>query len=154
MDRKNFDNYVVLIRSMAIMIVVGLALILVGCGSPVTQADAAAPTEAPGLVVEEFYRWYSAYPGNVLGDKEYQKSPYFSQEMIAGLDKLVEKGGLRADPIVCAQDIADSFTAVENQVQGNQARVRVVSSFGNEMDVELMPYEGAWKITKISCIQK
>jgi hypothetical protein len=130
-----------------------MAFVLAGCGAQTSSpADAVLPEASPELMVEEFYQWYSMYPGNALVDGAYRNSPYFSQDYIRDLDKQVEKGGLRADPIVCAQDIANSFTATGTEFNGTTAYVRVLSGFGNEMDVEMKPFDGLWKITTITCI--
>jgi hypothetical protein len=130
-----------------------LAFLLSACSGPAPASpDAVLPEDSPEIVVEQFYQWYSMYPGNALVDKAYQTSPYFSQEYIRELDKLVDKGGLRADPIVCAQDMANSFTAAGSEYNGTTALVRILSGFGNEIDVEVKPFDGEWKITHISCI--
>jgi hypothetical protein len=130
-----------------------IAFMLAACGGQtISQADAVLPEESPESMVEEFYQWYMVYPGNALVDRAYRSSPYFSQEFIRELDKLVDKGGLIADPIVCAQDMASSFTAVNSELNETTANVRIMSGFGNELDVEVKPFDGIWKITNISCV--
>jgi hypothetical protein len=129
------------------------AFLLAGCGGQTpAAADDVLPEDSPDYFVEDFYQWYIMYPGNPLADKGYRECPYFSQDYIKELDKLVEKGGLIADPIVCAQDIANSFTASGSELNGTTSVVRILSGFGNEMDVEVKPFAGAWKITKITCV--
>src|SRR5690606_23068269 len=63
-------------------------------------------------VVEAFYRQYIDFAlerDNPLVSGAYQMMPYLSDEVIAQLDTMIAEGQLAADPILCAQDVPDSF---------------------------------------------
>jgi hypothetical protein len=142
-----------------ISLLLGLALICVlflgACSSTETNSPASGPVELPAVpaeqVVQEFYDWYSTYPGNPIVSGAYQEHPAVGESLVKTIEE-ARKDGLMADPIICAQDIPDSFTVWEAVVDGSTARVHVLSSWaGHELDVELQPSGGEWVINRVIC---
>jgi hypothetical protein len=136
-------------------LIVLLAFLMSACSSPIPAAaePVSMPDVSPEQVVQEFYYWYAGYPGNVLVDKAYQTHPSLTADFIASADS-GKYQGIQADPIICAQDFADAFNAGEAAISGSTAAVRVTSSWGNEIDVELKIEDGAWKIDNFKCVPR
>jgi hypothetical protein len=158
----------------------GLAVVLGGCGNPVSDAPEASPTvatpeeavpvsTAPDAVVEAFYTWYLDYIGdrasgemrNPLVDGAYGSSEYLSEDFIQQIDELLasfDQGGY--DPFLCAQDIPDTFGVEQTQVSDDQASVILhqIWNAGTEYEstqdvtVELRKVDGEWKIADVICL--
>jgi hypothetical protein len=144
-------------------VVVGLALILSGCGaaaqaSEITAADSGAG--GPGQVVEDFYRGYLDYPGHFIGDGAHHSDAHLSDRMAEKVDEIVASfthGGY--DPFLCAQDIPGAWEVEEQMVSGQEARV-VLHEIWNpgtqfelvhDVTVLLEVIDGQWQINDIVC---
>lgn len=133
-------------------IVLITVLVSAGCAWLSTE-----PELSPQEVVTKFYRWYIGYPGNPLVDREYRVSPYLAESYIQQVDQVLE-GGFRADPILLAQDIPESFTVGDAEISRDQATVVVSFYWGGnpnpaERRVELELVEGEWRITDVSMVE-
>ena len=146
---------------------IGLALLalvsLSACSAP--AAEAAGSAAGPETVVESFYGWAIDYQGfdpetgqfnNYLVDGSYAERPELAPEMIEHIQSVLASfegspgGGY--DPILCAQDVPQSITVGEAQVQGNEARVLVETSFeGHSFTVKLQQTDGTWQIIDVLC---
>lgn len=150
--------WIVLLAFCAIFTVAGVADI---AGTPAAAAQEAA---SPQEVVDGFYAWYLAYLtpdaqgnfANPLVDRAYRGSPFLTADLIASLDRLVAAGDLRADPLLCAQDLpggvnadlirADEETALValRQYYSGMASPRTIA-------VALVQEDGAWCIDEVRC---
>ncbi|NLF01469.1 MAG: DUF3828 domain-containing protein [Anaerolineales bacterium] len=138
---------------------IGLALCLVASGC---QRGAQA-SEEPGVVVESFYKWYLAYPGNVSAERAYRSSEYVTEGFIQVMDQTLGAEGsfIPADPIICAQDFPQSFTLGETRVTGRDATVVLREAWNagtrfemaHDLTIALRLVDGAWKIDRIACPQ-
>lgn len=114
-------------------------------------------------VVEAFYRQYIDFAlqrDHPLVSGAYQTMPTLSDELIARLDSLIAEGPLLADPILCAQDVPDSFGLRDVDVIGSRAEVIFVSLWPtgpNEtmeapgVQVSLNKVDGTWQISEFVC---
>ena len=114
-----------------------------------------APELSPHEVVTRFFRWYIGYPGNPLADREYRESPYLANSFVQELDSL--DGGLRADPILLAQDVPERFSVEEAEISDDEATVTISLYWGGnptptERRVDLDLIDGEWKISDVSLI--
>jgi hypothetical protein len=113
--------------------------------------------------VSDYYGWYLENLGydvktdefrNPLQDGSYQKQGALSSEFIERIEEM--KGeGLPADPLLCAQDVPQSFSVKEVDLSpmGEEARVSVETSFeGHEFQVYLQKLNGEWKIAGVICM--
>jgi hypothetical protein len=135
-----------------IAVALGITLALGGCAGV-----SGAPELSPEEVVIKFYRWYIGYPGNPLVDREYRESPYLADSFIRAVDETVE-GGFRADPILLAQDIPESFTVGQAEIAEGQATVVVSFYWGgnptpSQRRCDLLLIDGAWRIADVSMIE-
>jgi hypothetical protein len=140
-----------------LVLFVGLAIAVAGCGSSAAKASTDA---APESVVKDFYQWYLGYSGNVVVDGAYRSSAYLTQEFVQKVDEIIasfDRGGY--DPFLCAQDKPGDQTVDQAQVSGDTARV-VVHNIWNpdteyeistEVTVELQKAGGEWQISDILC---
>jgi hypothetical protein len=114
-------------------------------------------------VVEEFYRWYRAYPGNAFAERAYRESPLlapaFIQELDAEIEAMNAAGPGGADPILCAQDIPGEMRYGVAEVDDKTATA-VVQQVWNpgtefesirELTVELQQSDAEWLIGDITC---
>jgi hypothetical protein len=108
-------------------------------------------TTQPEQVVQDFYSWYLAYPGNPLVEHAYRSSSYLSPEMTAFLDAFTQ-GGMAYDPVVCAQDKPTEIRTAQAQVSVDKAIVDVTTSFeDHSFSVELTQTSRGWQINKVTC---
>jgi hypothetical protein len=135
-------------------------IVRIDCGS---GPQSRMPDDATPLdITVAFYAQYIGYAGydpatetirNPLVDGIYRQTSLLTNDFIARLDAMVESG-LPADPILCAQDVPEGFSAEEpvfNET-GDEARVRVDTSFeGHHFDVLLKLVEGQWLIDSVQC---
>ena len=142
--------------------VLGIGLAIVVAAAGLAYAGAAAATgrgePAPAQVVTDFYNWYLGYirgaeeMRNPLVDGAYRSSEYLADSFIAKVDEAVasfDRGGY--DPFLMAQDIPQSVTVGEASVDGDEAWVRVETSFeGHVLTVTLKRLDGRWQITGIA----
>lgn len=138
---------------------IGLALSLVTGGC---QRGAGA-SEEPGVVVESFYKWYLAYPGNVSAERAYRSSEYVTEDFVQHMDQTLgaDGGFIPADPIICAQDFPQSFTLIDTRVTGQNATVVLREAWNagtrfemaHHLTIALLLVDGAWKIDRIACPQ-
>ncbi len=107
----------------------------------------------PLEVTNAFYSWYLAYPGNPLADRAYRSYPNLTPGFVQKVDSIVgasQGGGY--DPILCAQDKPERFTAELVNLQPPQALVGVRTSFpGHGFQVALNNPSGIWKISDVTC---
>lgn len=148
MKTKFFSVFVTLIA---------LTIVLAGCGTANAQE-----TSSPEMVVNEFYGWYLENLGydaatdefrNPLQDGSYQDRKELSAEFIDRIEEMKAEG-LAADPLLCAQDVPQSFSikGVDLSPMGEEARVSVGTSFeGHEFQVYLQKISGEWKIAGVIC---
>ncbi|MGD2057391.1 MAG: DUF3828 domain-containing protein [Anaerolineales bacterium] len=135
-----------------------LAIAMVGCSTASAQ-----PAQSPEKVVSDFYAWYLENLGydaetdefrNPLQDGSYQDQGALSSEFIERIEEM-KTDGLPADPLLCAQDVPQSFSIkqVDLSPMGEEARVSVETSFeGHEFQVYLQKLAGEWKIAGVICM--
>ena len=138
---------------------IALALIVVvGSGSLALASRPATSEVPPEQVVESFYAWYLAYPGqpparNALADGAYASRPELAPEFVEKVDALLasfDKGGY--DPFLCAQDVPAEVAVEAATVSGSEASVPVKTSFaGHGFTVKLALEDGQWRIVDITC---
>jgi hypothetical protein len=115
--------------------------------------DNTQETTAPKEVVQEFYDGYISYDGNPLVDHAYHNSPYLSRDFISRLDQFTV-GEMQYDPVLCAQDVPQSFTPGDVEMEGSRVMIPVTTSFeGHQFVVELHQIEGVWMIDSVKCSQ-
>ena len=119
-----------------------------------TPTDASERT--PEEVVSHFYNWYVRYPGNPLADRAfYGFGMYLTQDLIEEIIEVVEgfeMGG--HDPILLAQDLPTDITVQEAEVRGDDATVRVDTSWdGHALTLRLVRDGSLWKIDGIERAQ-
>jgi hypothetical protein len=136
------------------LILIG-AVALGACSSFSPNSASAGAAELPDIpaqqVVQEFYDWYTTFPGHPIVSGAYADHPLVGDALVNAVEKERE-GGLVADPILCAQDVPDRVTAGEAVVDGSTARVHVTTSWeGHALDVELQIVDGEWKISNVIC---
>lgn len=122
-------------------------------------------TVTPGGVVETFYRDYVAAAQydeaeqtrhNPLQEGLYRDSAWLTNELIADLDSKVASGELRADPLLCAQDVPQSVYGITVR-EGDAAAVAILREYfqGNAepRDVQVhLAHNGAhWQIAAVTC---
>ena len=71
--------------SALLMVLMMAALLLAGCSASFGQAAEKSAADA-AATVEEFYRWYLAYPGNPFAERAYGESPLLGAAFKAKLD--------------------------------------------------------------------
>lgn len=133
--------------AVALMVVLALS----GC-----VWGAEEPELSPQEVTTKFYHWYIGYPSNPLVERAYRESPYLAESFIEDVDEVLEDG-VRADPILLAQDIPERFSVDEAEIAGDEATVTVSLYWsGNpnpsKREVDLRLIDGAWRITGTSII--
>ena len=148
-----------------VMLLIGAALVITGCGSNAQASTDVAPKE----VVERFYAPYATFRAdptaefsNLLGSKAYRESDDLSEGFIQKVDEIVasfDKGAY--DPFLCAQDIPGEFRfdAADVSDDGQTARVVMHEVWNpnteyedvHDVDVELALVDGAWKISDVIC---
>lgn len=130
------------------LIALMLALYLSGCAGQVSAGD--TPETAPEQVVQEFYDWYLG--DRAAGPKDIHDSAQISAGLLARYDEAMQA----ATPgnvisFVCAQDFPDSVSVGTAAMQGDTAVVPVASSFGNTIELTLIPVDGVWQIDDVTC---
>ncbi|MHB0858577.1 MAG: DUF3828 domain-containing protein [Anaerolineae bacterium] len=131
------------------------------------QADTpqTVPAVPPDVFVQDFYAWYVDYlrsgsdgPRSPLQDGTYKETGYFTPAYIATLEEmLADEEGLRFDPVLCAQDIPDSFSVTAMHRGETGAMVLAVESNfeGHLIEVTLLAGEqGGWQIDSIRSLSK
>ncbi|MHB1296279.1 MAG: DUF3828 domain-containing protein [Anaerolineae bacterium] len=132
--------------------------------------DAAAPQTqaaegvAADTFVNEFYAWYVGYlqsgsdgPRSPLRDGAYKEVGYFSPAYTARLEEILADEDLRADPILCAQDIPESLSVVDMHRGETGAMVLIVASSFEGHRIEVTLIEGGakgWQIDDIRSVSK
>jgi hypothetical protein len=134
-----------------------LGILLAGCSTASAQG-----TDSPEKVVHTFYSWYLDNLGydvekdefrNPLQDGSYKEQNSLTQEFIKHIEEM-KADGLSADPLLCAQDVPQSFSIKEVDLSpmGEEARVSVETSFeDHEFQVYLQKLSGEWKIAGVIC---
>jgi hypothetical protein len=135
-----------------------LALAIASCSTATAQEST-----SPEQLVNDYYNWYLDNLGydpdtdefqNPLQDGSYQLQGSLSTEFIDRIEEMKAEG-LPADPILCAQDVPESFTIQEVDISpmGEEARVSVETSFeGHQFQVYLQKLSGEWKIAGVICM--
>jgi hypothetical protein len=125
-----------------------LLLPLAGCGGP-----AASASRSPDRVVEDFYTWYINYPGNPLVEGAHRSNELLTETFVEKIDAIrASFTGGGYDPVLCAQDVPESFQVGSPEVADHAASVRVDTSFpGHFFGVELQKLEDVWKIADVEC---
>lgn len=148
--------------SIAMLMLVLLALAAFGGRAILGQAAERNAAEAASTV-EEFYRWYLAYPGNPFAERAHRQSPLLSDDFKVELDAELEAmraaGPGGADLVLCAQDIPGEMRYGPAELDGDSATV-VVEQVWNpgtefetvrELSVTLEKTGGKWLIIGITC---
>lgn len=170
MSRKILLALLILVVAVPVIVVIAgqsLYWLNTDSGTGQVQEAVAAESEAEATeaaaVVEEFYRWYLAYPGNPFAERAYGQSPLLSDAYVAQTDAEIEAmiaaGPGGADPILCAQDIPGDMRYGPAEVSGDEATVIVQEvwnpgtefEFVRELTVEVQKVEGEWLISDITC---
>jgi hypothetical protein len=139
-----------------------LAFLLVAC-QPAPGSPAVEPGSSPeasefagpeDLVAGLYSAWleYARLTGNPLVDEVYKSGGYFTPGGIARLEANKTASGWAADPVLCAQDIPENVSVESSEITGDSAAVRVVTSWGTKMGLDLIRVEGNWKIDAITCL--
>jgi hypothetical protein len=142
-------------KLICLVLLLATAVWTVGCsptsiGQNAVVADEMIAARTPEEVVQGFYNWYLRYEGHVLVDCAHRTNTDLSESYVAQLDEMIDRG-IRADPILCAQDIPNSVNVGEATISGSRASVPVTTSFGTKLAVDLNLVEGAWFIQNIRC---
>jgi hypothetical protein len=137
----------------ALSLAVMLIAVLGGCGPGPEPVRAQPPAVAPERVVESFYSWYIAYPGNPLAAGAYRTSEYVTEALVQKVDGIVASfDSVGYDPILCAQDKPGCFTVEMMDISENSAAAAVRTDFANHLIyVGLIEIDGQWKIADITC---
>ncbi len=112
-------------------------------------------TATPKDVVESFYSWYTSYEGKPLSSGAYKTSDYLTEAFREKVDSLLAsftQGGY--DPILCAQDIPQSFTVAYPEISGSIATVAVTEVYStseNSLLVTLEKDGNQWLIDDVTC---
>jgi hypothetical protein len=134
------------------------ATVTVGCSTRNAQA-----ASSPEMAVSDYYSWYLDNLGydadkdeflNPLQDGSYKEQGLLSQEFVKRIEEM-KANGLAADPLLCAQDVPQSFSIKEVDLSpmGEEARVSVETSFaGHQFQVYLQKLSGEWKIAGVICM--
>lgn len=134
-----------------------LGILLASCSTASAQG-----ADTPEKVVNNFYSWYLDTLGydiekdefrNPLQDGTYKEQAELSKEFVERIEEM-KADGLPADPILCAQDVPQSFSIKEVDLSpmGEEARVSVETSFeDHEFQVYLQKLGGEWKIAGVIC---
>ena len=138
-------------------LMIAITIVMVGCSTRNAQA-----ASSPEMVVNDYYSWYLDNLGfdagkgefrNPLQDGSYKELGLLSQEFVKRTEEMKAEG-LHADPILCAQDVPQSFSisSVDLSPMGEEARVTVETSFeGHEFQVYMQKMAGEWKIAGVIC---
>lgn len=160
MSRKVLIGLLVLIVVVPVVFVLGSQYLY----RSVTDADSAElKAEEATAVVEAFYGWYLAYPGNPFAEQAYRESPLVTEQFVAETDEAIAAmraaGPGGADPILCAQDIPGDMRFRAGEMSSDRATV-VVEQVWNpgtefesvrEVTVEVQQVDGDWRISDVVC---
>lgn len=144
------------------VIVLAIAVPSVFLGEPaVSRGEAAGP--GPVEVTESFYSWYLANLGygpetgdfRKPSEADYEARPEASPELLARRAEIIasfaEMQGGGYDPLLCAQDVPESFSAELVETGDGEALVKVETSFvGHSFGVRLQAGE-TWQIVEVQC---
>ncbi len=144
-----------------VVLVAAVVLGITACSSMASAAETSGMT--PEQTVESFYGWYISIAGydpeadvvrNPLQDGSYAESELVSAGLVERIDAIVASfdgmGGY--DPLICAQDIPQSVTVGEAEIEGGAALVPVTTSFeGHSFSVRLVQVGGEWQIDEVLC---
>lgn len=163
---SNKSIFLVLLTVLGVVLtgVIVLAIVLPGVfsGEPaVSPGEAAGP--GPVEVTESFYSWYLANLGydpetgdfRVPSEADYAARPEASAELLARRAEIIasfaESPGGGYDPLLCAQDVPESFSAELMEAGDGSALVKVETSFvGHTFGVRLQEAE-TWQIVEVLC---
>jgi hypothetical protein len=138
-----------------ILIAALFLLSIAACAAqPVSTGGQALPDVSPQEVAQNFYDDYRMLGSSLLSGDAYKTNPYFNADGVMHIEEVVAgmgQGGA-VDPFVCAQDMPNSFTAGEPEIEGSQAMVVVESDWGTRTKVTLAVTDDEWKISKIECL--
>lgn len=169
MSRKLLLALLVFVVAIPVVaLIAGQALFGLNAGSGQVEQAVAASVEAEeaASVVEEFYRWYLAYPGNPFVERAYRQSPLLTAAFVAQTDEAIEAmiaaGPGGADLILCAQDIPGDMRYGPAEMSGESplmatVTVQQVWNPGTEFEstrdlsVEVQQVQGEWLIGDITC---
>ncbi len=115
------------------------------------------PTASPEQTVKSFYDDWIKYQGagNPISDRIYQESQVVTDELVKKLDSIIysfEFGGY--DPVICAQDIPQSFKVELKSKNNDLAILQIEQDFYgsiNFISVETIKIGKEWKINDIIC---
>jgi hypothetical protein len=132
---------------------------LVGCREDAAIGEPAEVEMAPLDAVESFYTWYTQYPpGDARrAELDLATSEALAPELRAGIQELGR--AVRADPVVCAQDMPQGFFFRQQSLEAGQATVLVQTLWnpGTEYEmtmdiiVSLSENGDVWQIKEIDC---
>lgn len=129
-----------------IMLCLILAAILASCNS----TGGTQPKDSPESVVADFYTWFLADPA--AGPKDPLESEALAPELVKRIQQARAENDIeQAVNFVCAQDFPERMDIEETSLNGDEATVKVKSSFGNTITVVMKVYDGEWKISDVSC---
>lgn len=138
---------------------VGLLLLMAcaACTSPtvVSESAAAAPERPePEEAIADFYAWYTHYPGNPLVDGALSTSPMVTAGLVENVETILRsfdgRGGY--DPVLCAQDIPNTFIVEVTDRSVDSASAVVRTEFeSHEIYVGAVNVDGEWRIADVTC---
>ena len=116
-------------------------------------ANQADVRPAPSVAINEFYRWYLNYQGNVLVDGAYRDRPELSTTLIAEVDEMMADPQMgMGDPFLCAQDKPGDFELQMVEGSENSAVVEVATDFENHRFRVTVIWNGNfWQINDVAC---
>lgn len=137
--------------SVRLLLVMGMILMLTGCGSGASGTPAPAAVD----VVSDFYYWYLGYPGNVLAEGGYHDHEALTADFVARLDDFVSQR-MFYDPILCAQDLPGDYRVLPG---ASDDLVEVQTIWNPDTDFEnihtllvwLVQIDGQWRIDAVEC---
>ena len=110
----------------------------------------------PEQVTQTYYEWYidtvATHPeGRTDRDGVLDAEGYLHERLVESI-VAEREAGLRADPILCAQDVPRSVRVIEGEREGPRAEVLLGTSFeGHRVLVLLEENTRGWQIVEVRC---
>jgi hypothetical protein len=152
-------------RKKLTIVVMGLSAVLMavaGCSpdAPVSDEVVAAPAEPTvaepmaEAVIQDFFEWYAAYPGNPIADGALAASPLVSPQLIEKVDAVLAsfEGPGGHDPVMCAQDRPQDFRVELMDRSVDSVSAVVTTNFeSHKIYVGALKVDGQWLIADVTC---
>jgi hypothetical protein len=149
-------------RCSGVLLLLMLAVLLTACtSSAAPERLTTTPEPAPPEdMVRVFYQAWISAESNPINERIYDNTDYLTPDFIQRIDdRIVEQGGIAADPLLCAQNRPSQIEVGEATITGDTASVTVQTIWARgpdtnatrELQVELIYNEGQWRINNVRC---